>query len=113
MPANSVDPFPGKVGKCGEIFRRCEPLRLKAAHLALRSCTAVSRLTANNPTHCRIVAQTLGVIYILVSSEAPEHGLPQQADQCMTAVLAGARVGECFSRYCTQSQRVVEFAIGE
>gem|GEM_PF-5046139 len=59
------------------------------------------------------MAQTLGVVHILVSREAAEHRLTQHADQCMAAVLAGTRVSQCFSSRCAQTERVIEFAIGE
>jgi hypothetical protein len=51
-------------------------------------------LDPNDPAHRGIMPQPLGIVYILVSSEASEHRLPQQADESMPAVPARARVGE-------------------
>jgi len=73
----------------------------------------VSRFAANDPAHCRIVAQAFGVIHVFVAREAPEHGLPQQSDQRMPAVLASARVGKRFTRKFAQTERIIEFAIGK
>jgi len=73
----------------------------------------MSRLAADNPAHRGIMAQAFGVVHILVSSEASEHRLSQQADESMPAVLAGARVGEHLARRCCKAERVVELPIGE
>jgi hypothetical protein len=63
------------------ILRPGQPLRLEAAHLAGRGGRPGDRRVANDPTHRRIAAQPIGVIHILVASEASEHRLAQQADQ--------------------------------
>ena len=110
---HKVDPLAGQVGKSGEVLVCREPLRLEAAHLARRSRATLSRFAADDPAHRRIVAQTLGVVHILVSGKTTKHRLPQQTDQCMAAVLAGARVGEQLARHRGQPECVVEFAIGQ
>ena len=46
-----------------------------------------------------IVAQTFGVIYILISRETPEHRLPQR----MATVPAGACVSERAARHDTEA----------
>jgi hypothetical protein len=56
--------------------------------LAWRSRAALRRLAADNPAHRWIVTQTLGIVHILISSEAAEDRLPQQTDQRMASVLA-------------------------
>ena len=108
---HEVDPLAGQVGKSREVRRCREPLRLEAAHLARRSCVTLSRFAADNPAHRRIVAQALGVVHVLISSEAAEHRLPQQTDQRMAAVLAGARIGERLARHLGQAECIVEFAV--
>ena len=110
---HAVDPLAGQIGESGEVLFRREPLGLEAAHLARRSRATRGRLAADDPAHRRIMAQPLGVVHILVSGKPPEHRLPQQPDQSMPAVLAGARVGERLARHRGQAERVVEFAIGE
>ena len=59
------------------------------------------------------MAQALGVVHVLVSGKTPEHRLPQQPDQRMAAVLAGARIGEHLAGHRAEAECVVEFAIGE
>ena len=108
---HKVDPLAGQVGKSREVLRCREPLRLEATHLARRSRTALRRFAADNPAHRRIVAQALGVVHVLVSGETTKHRLPQQTDQRMATVLAGARIGERLARHRGQPECVVEFAI--
>ena len=59
------------------------------------------------------MAQALGIVHVFVSGEPPKHGLPQQTDQHMTAVLAGARVGEQVARYGAETEDIVKFTIGQ
>jgi uncharacterized membrane protein AbrB (regulator of aidB expression) len=49
----------------------------------------IERLAADDPA----MAQALGIVYVLVAGDTTKHRLPQQTDQCMAAVLAGARIG--------------------
>jgi hypothetical protein len=88
-------------------------LRFEPAHLAWRRCATFRRFAADDPAHRWIVAQSLGVVHILVSCEPAEHRLTQHADQRMTAVLSRARVSQCFAGRRAQTERVIEFAIGE
>ena len=55
----------------------------------------------------------LGIIDVLVSRKPPEHGLPQHADQRMTAVLAGPSVSENLACHHAEAERVVEFPVRE
>jgi hypothetical protein len=59
------------------------------------------------------VAQTFGVVHVLVSGEPPEHRLPQQPDQRMATVPAGARVSERAACHHAEVEGVVEFTIGQ
>ena len=106
-----VDPLAGQIGESGEVLGPAQPLRLKPAHLAGRGGRSGDRPVADHPAHRRIVAQPVGVVHILVAGEPSEHRLPQQADQSMATVLAGARVGERIGARVGQSQRVVQLAI--
>jgi hypothetical protein len=85
-----VDPLAGQVGKSREVLRCREPLRFEAAHLAWRSCAALSRFAADNPAHRRIVARARGIIHVLISNETTEHRVPQQPDERVVAVPAGS-----------------------
>ena len=63
----------GQIGKSREVGRCREPLRLEAAHLARRSRKALRCLAADDPTHCRIVAQTFSIVHVLISGETTKH----------------------------------------
>jgi len=73
----------------------------------------VSSLAADDTAHRRIVTKTFGIVHILVARETAEHRLPQQADQRMAPVLAGAGISEHLTGQCGQPKHVVKFAIGE
>jgi hypothetical protein len=62
---------------------------------------------ADHPAHRRIAAQPLGVIHVLRAGEASEDGLPQQADQDVAAVLAGAPIGKHVTGHVGQADCVV------
>ncbi|MGA7164474.1 MAG: hypothetical protein WBX37_11085, partial [Pseudolabrys sp.] len=53
-------------------------------------------------------AQALGVVHVLVSGKPAEHRLPQQADQRMSPILAGACVGKHVPRHRAEAKSVVE-----
>jgi hypothetical protein len=108
---HKVDPLARQGGKSREVRRCREPLSFEAAHLARRCCTALRRFAADNPAHGRIVAQAFGVVYVLISNETTKHRLPQQTDQRVAAVLAGACIGERLARHRGQPEGVVEFTI--
>jgi hypothetical protein len=59
------------------------------------------------------MTQTFGVVDILIAGETAEHRLPQQSNQGMATVLAGARVGEHRAGQRGQSKCVIEFTIGQ
>jgi hypothetical protein len=61
-----------KIGKSEKILFLHEPFGLDAAHLTWGSGGVQSSLAADDPTHCRIMAQTFGVVQVLVSREAAE-----------------------------------------
>jgi hypothetical protein len=88
---DGIDPTAGETSKSRTVLFRRKPLRLEAAHLARRGRATRSRFAADDPAHRWIKPQAFGVVYVLVSSEAPEHRLSQQADESMPAIPAGAR----------------------
>jgi len=59
------------------------------------------------------MAQALGVVNIFIPSEPTEHGLPQHSDESMPAIPARACVGEHLARHIAETERVIEFAIGQ
>ena len=73
----------------------------------------MSRLPADDPPHRGILAQSLGVVDILVSRKPPEHRLPQHAEQGMPAVFTCAGVGKPLAGQIRKAECVVEFAVGK
>jgi hypothetical protein len=59
------------------------------------------------------MAQSLGIVHVLVSGEATEHGLPQHSDKCLPAVLTGSRIRERFPGHRAEAERIVQFPISE
>ena len=57
--------------------------------------------------------QAQGVIDIFVAGKPPEHRLPQQPDQRMAAIPAGARIRQQVTRHRAETEGVVEFTVGQ
>jgi hypothetical protein len=106
-----VDPLAGQIGESGKVLGPAQPLRLETAHLAGRSRRPGDRPVANHPAHCRIAAQPVGVIYVLVAGEPSKHRLAQQASQQVANVLAGARIGERIGRRVGQTHRIIQLTV--
>ena len=100
-----VDPLARQIGEGGEVLGPRQPLGLEAPHLAGRGGAAQSIAPlADHPTHRRVAAQPFGVVHVLVAGEPPEYRLPQQPDQQMPPVLAGARLRQPLATACGQSR---------
>ncbi len=112
-PVHGVDPISRQIGERGEVLRPCQPLRLEAAHLAGRGGAPRNRSVADHPPHRRIVAQPLGVVHILVAGEPAKYRLPQQPNQQMPPVLAGARLRQSPATSYGKTENVVQLTIGE
>src|SRR5207247_5472976 len=110
---HKIDPPAGQVSEGRKIHRCRQPMRLEATHLARRSCTTLSRFSAHDPAHRRIVTQALGVVHILVSGKATKYRLPEQPGQSVPTILATACVGQNITRHLGQTEYVVEFAISQ
>jgi hypothetical protein len=59
---------------------------------------------ADNPTHRRIMPQTLGVVHILVSGKPTKDVLPQHPDKSMPATLAGSPIRERLPGHRTEAK---------
>ena len=57
--------------------------------------------------------QALGIVDIFVSGKPSEHRLPQQPDQSVTAIPAGACVGEHVPGHRAETEGVVELTVGQ
>ena len=95
-----VNPLARQIGKIGEVFRPRQPFGLEAAHLAGRGSPIHGRFAADHPAPRRIAAQPIGVVQILVTSPPAEHRLPQQPDQQVASVPAGARLCQSLAAAC-------------
>ena len=72
-----VDPLAGQIGESGEVRRTGQPLGLEAPYLAGRGSPTHWRLATDHPTHCRVTAQPVGVVHVLIAGQPPEYRLPQ------------------------------------
>ena len=106
-----VDPPARQVGEGSEVLRPHQPLGLEAAHLAGRGSPTHWRLAADHPAHCRVAAQPVGFVHVLIAGQPPEYRLPQQADQQMASVRAGACLRQSLAATCGQCEHVIKFAI--
>src|SRR3954449_9320422 len=68
-PAHFVDPLTRKIDKSGKVLGAAQPLRLKATHLAGRGGIRADRPVPNDPAHCRVTTQPLGVVHVLISRD--------------------------------------------
>ena len=64
-----VNPRARQIGEGDEVIVRRQKLGLEPAHLAGGCATTLDGLTADNPTHRGIVAQTVGVVHVLIAGE--------------------------------------------
>ena len=102
-----VDPLARQISEGGEVHRTGQPFGLEAPHLAGRGRPTHRCSAADYPTHRRIATQPLGVVHVLVTGQPPEYRLPQQSDQQVPPVPAGARLRQSLATACGQSERVV------
>jgi hypothetical protein len=108
---NFVDPLAGQIGERRKVPFGRKPARLEATHLARRRRASRRCLAADNPAHRRIMAKTFGVVDILVSGQAAEDRLPQHTDESVTAILAGACVGDHLAGHRAEAEGVIKLAI--
>jgi hypothetical protein len=95
-----LDPLARQIGEGGEVLRPHQPLGLEAPHLADRGAPTHRCVAADHPAHRRIAAQPIGVVHILVTSQPAEYRLPQQPDQQVASVPAGARLCQSLAAAC-------------
>ncbi len=76
--------------------------------MALGGC----RAPADNPSHRGIASRAVGVVYVLMATEAAEDGLAKQSRHRVPAVLAGARIDRLMAGHVRQAERVIRLAAG-
>ncbi len=74
-----VDLLPVQVGQPFPVLGQGQRLGLEPPHLRRRGRLHVDGPTTNDLTHDRIEGQLVGVVHILISSQSPEHRLPEKA----------------------------------
>jgi hypothetical protein len=67
-----VDPLAGQIGQSGEVLGPGQPLGLEAAHLAGGGSHPFDRPIADHPAYCRVAAQPVGVVHVLVAGKPSE-----------------------------------------
>ena len=110
---HAVDPNAGKVGQCGKVLVAGQVLRLEASHLAGRSGLSFDGLTANNPPHGGITAQSVGVVHVVVPAKASENETAELPDHAVPPVLADPAVLEKTPGNFRQAKGIVKLPIGE
>ena len=90
----TVDPSAGKIGKRGEVFLSGQNLRLEAPHLAGRGRPPLDGMTANNPTHGGITAETVGIVHVVVATKTAKNGGAELPDKTVATVLPTTGVCE-------------------
>jgi hypothetical protein len=73
----------------------------------------LDRLAANDPAHCRIGPEPVGIVHVFVPGETTIDRLAKETDHAVPAVLAGAVVAHGVAGRCSQLESVVEFTVGE
>src|SRR3954454_4367428 len=91
--AHFVDPLTRQIGQRSEVLGPAQPSRLEAAHLAGRGGRPADCPVADHPTHCRVMAQPISIVYVFVPGQTPESRWAWKARQPVATVLAGACVG--------------------
>jgi hypothetical protein len=70
-------------------------------------------MTANNPTHGGIAAQTVGVVHVVVATKTAKNGLAELADHAMPPVLAGTTVGKNIANHLGKFNGGIKLSVGK
>jgi hypothetical protein len=109
----AVDPSARENDQRGEVARARQPFRLETAHLAGRRRIPIETARVHDGPHRRVGRKPLGVVHVLVSGQPSEHRLPKQPLDHVADVLVASRLDQDRSGHAGQSERVIQFAIGE
>jgi len=110
---HTIDPLAGKITKRGEVFLGGQNLRLEAPHLTGRCRPPLDGMTANNPTHGGITAQTVGVVHVVVATKTAKNGLAELPDHAMPPVLAGTTVGKNIASHLSKFNGGIKLSVGK
>ena len=105
---NLVDPRTVQAQQRREVPLVGQNSGLEAAHLALARGVAIVGATTDNAAHDRIARQPIGVVHVLITGQAPEHGLSEQGEQGVLRVPTRAAVAQFPTRYLGQAQGLIQ-----
>ena len=91
---NLVDPRPVHPSQDFDVRIGRQKLRLEPPHLAGGRSLSFDGLATNNPPHGRITSETVGVVYVLITTKATKHRLTELPRHAVPSVLAGTAVLE-------------------
>ncbi len=70
-------------------------------------------LAADNPSHDRVEAEPVGIVHVVVPAKTSENGLAELPDKTMTTVLPTTGIREYVPGNLSQSDRIIQFPIGQ
>jgi hypothetical protein len=70
-------------------------------------------MAADDPPHSGIMAQTVGIVHVVVPTKASENGLAELPRHAVPPVLAGTAVLEKTPGNLGQAKGIVELPVGE
>ena len=90
-----------------------QKLRLEPPHLAGGRSLSFDGLATNNPPHGRITSETVGVVYVLITTKATKHRLTELPRHAVPSVLAGTAVLENSPGNLGQAKGIIKLPIGQ
>ena len=111
LVVHGVNPAPRRIDQHREVLRPGQHLGLEPAHGTRGGCARLHRTSADNLPHHRIAAQPVGVIDVLISGQARENRLAQEAREAVPSVLASANISKQTRRHVRQAKNIVQFAV--
>ena len=108
-----IDPRPVQVCQGSNVVAGGQELCLEAAHLTCRSRPLGDGMTADNPSHGRVVPEAVGVVHVLVAAEPSKRGLTKQTGHPVLTVLPSPRVYKPLPGNLCQTKGIVKLSIGE
>ncbi len=70
-------------------------------------------MTTDNPAHCGVATQTVGIVHIFVPAETAEDGLAEQPDHPVPPVLASAAVGKNLASHFGKLDGIIQLPISK
>ena len=107
-----VNPLPRQIGRCGEVLVTGRELCLQSPHTDGAHGLPGYGATVDNPSHRGIASRAVGVVYVLIATEAAEDGSAKQSRHRVPAVLAGARIDRLMAGHVRQAERAIKLAAG-